>query len=329
MSDKLVDIEDHGTKTKHCSEQGQDEESMLAGAAADEISPGSVPRRKGIGDNIEQKFLGTYTVSDAELRLDRASPGETEPNKKRSSYSVIRDVIIVGKIGAGKSTLMDHIAKHAKAMEPTAKIHKSDHFTRVETKSHDLRLYEVDTPYSVSKRPKDALKAYYINKLKEMKQNGLQNEVNLIMLVFGHGHFTREEQEILGTLLSSLSSKAHEHCALIITRCEMLSTENRVTEKQIYASRRESRPIVEKAKMDTYCVGFPNLSNVREEFQEYYQKTIEQDQKEIWDLIEGCKAVISQEMLFGEDYRAIAVRGDHDQSHLSFFEKLSLKCSIL
>ena len=225
-------------------------------------------------------------ITAIEEFLSKGQPNNSIPNKERN-------VVILGRVGAGKATLGNTIAGH-KMFELSDPIASTTRGAR--DKNNDSKTVTVNgVTYQLS---------IYL-----LDIYGLQNEtkltydiesmpgVNLILFVTMYGRFTPEEGEYLKSVLKRLNASAKKISALVVTGCEDLTEEARDEEIAHFLQSESTRDIADFVKKGILTVGFPDLSYIQENFRETYAKSIEKDKQNLWDVLETCEVPQSPQNL--------------------------------
>ena len=225
-------------------------------------------------------------VTAIEEFLSKGQPNNSIPNKERN-------VVILGRVGAGKATLGNTIAGH-KMFELSDPIASTTRGAR--DKNNDSKTVTVNgVTYQLS---------IYL-----LDIYGLQNEtkltydiesmpdVNLLLFVSMYGRFTSEEGKYLKSVIRKLNVSAKEISALAITGCENLTEEARDEAIADLMQSESTQEIADFMTKGIFMVGFPDLSYIQKNFRETFAKSIEKDKQKLWEVLETCEVPQSSQKL--------------------------------
>ena len=190
-----------------------------------------------------------------------------------------RNVVILGKVGSGKKTLVNHIlgADVFKRGSAVGASNVCVHWTGEQWKGDTLyRILTVDTEgiQTVFSNPLPPIKKYFQN-------------INLIIFVIANGRYTDESHSSLVQAVNSLHQRAKQFSALVITHCEDLADVERkaIIDEFIHDTR--TYQVTAFIGKGTHTVGFPNPS--KQNLKVLYESGIAEDEKTIRKLVDESK----------------------------------------
>ena len=205
----------------------------------------------------------------------------------------IRTVLVVGKTGAGKSTVANKIlGREAFNVKNVA----SSVTSEVEAKCSLVYDRFSNTRYKF--RVIDTLGAFdtnlkndaVITKIKEFFQNDSPDGVNLVLFVFRKARFTQEERQTFDYIIKNFKKEISNYSALVLTHCDGGSDAANQQFRQSFED--EVNDIADFMKKGIYMVGFPDLSNMRPRIKEAMEGDIKEHakmlQKEVMKANKKC-----------------------------------------
>ena len=216
--------------------------------------------------------------------------------KGQASNSILkkeRNVVILGRVGAGKATLGNIIAGHTmfELSDPIASTTRGSRDKNNDSKTvtvngvnYQLSIYLLDI-YGLQNEIK---LAYDIESMPD---------VNLILFVSMYGRFTPEEGEYLKSVIKRLTVTAKDISALVITGCEDLTWEARDEAIADLMQSESTQEIADFMTKGILTVGFPDLSCIQKNFSETYAESIEKDKQKLWEVLENCEVSQSPQNL--------------------------------
>lgn len=206
-----------------------------------------------------------------------------------------RNVLIVGKTGGGKSTIANRILVSADDENQPFKV--SDEV---------LSSTECDTVMKSASLPSDNGRTVYhvnvidtvglfdtrgiknvttLNKMRKFFRENVHEGVHLIIFVFKVGRWTEQEQEVMDVIVKHFKNDIKEVSALVLTGCEQFTEAKRSKTINEFKSRPELKRIPELMQRGIYTVGFPNFSELSEDFIRSYESVVKKDQEKLRSLV--------------------------------------------
>lgn len=205
-----------------------------------------------------------------------------------------RCVLLLGKSGAGKSTVANHLVGHDPLSpdEPPFGVQNQvfasvtrevKHGTVEFMWENDLyRVTVVDTVglFDTKLCGNDLI---FDKIVKHIRRTNLR--IDLILFVMKLGRFTLEEKEVFSFIVARLRSAFAFVSALVVTGCETLTTTEREKLVQHFEVDSPSREIASQMGMGIYPVGFPPVESMEPLLQQAYIPCMVQDRDMLRELI--------------------------------------------
>ena len=152
------------------------------------------------------------------------------------STEFLRNIVVIGKTGCGKSTIANKILcldddHRVFEVRPsyqavTTDINNAMHNVRIGSSIYRINMIDTigfsDTRLSGAKSD-DAI----MKEIKREMQDRAPEGVNLLMFVFKHGRFTNEERVVFDKIQKNFSTLINHISLLVITNCDQLSKEGK------------------------------------------------------------------------------------------------------
>lgn len=224
-----------------------------------------------------------------------------------------RNVVVLGKTGAGKSTVANKISGQQEfevknvASSVTAEVKA----VRCTFSDNDNRIqYHVKTIDTMgvfdTKRKNDDVMA----EIKKFFLTEAPEGVNLVLFVFRKGRFTEEEKRTFEFITKNFQEQISDFSALVITACEDSNEQARA--EFLYSFRQEAGDVASFMKKGIYMVGFPDVSRLKPRV----RRALEEDMEDEIQMLRRIVMDADQKCLGKEMFQ------------LSFWEKLR-QCVIL
>lgn len=213
-----------------------------------------------------------------------------------------RNIVVLGKTGAGKSTVCNHIAgRYAfPVADSAASVTMTTNHAEVVFQEPDNIEYHFKVIDTVGvfdhKRTNNAV----IKDIKKYFRNKIPEGLSLFVFVFKQGRFTPEEKATFDFLISNFKEHISPISALIITNCEQKSAASRQRIVEDFRTHEQTRNIAQFMKKGVYCVGFPQIDELDEEMQPIMEKRSKKDEKILRELAYSCGDMRLSRELFEE-----------------------------
>lgn len=220
--------------------------------------------------------------------------------------TAVRNIIVVGRSGAGKSTVANHIlgadaTQGFKVMaSPEGVTEIPDMFTS--EFRHEEVLYKftvIDTVglfdnkhlnnKEVMKKTKEAIKRFV-------------DSVHLIVFVIRESRFTPEEKKAFDLVHRDFSKDIDPLSYLVITGCEGRDKTKIVDE---YKKNAQTCDVLGHMKKGVIAVGFPNLNDLEEGLKQYYESSIKKDALELRKIAVESKEMYLKHELYSDSWCVI------------------------
>ena len=230
-----------------------------------------------------------------------------------------RNIIVLGKIGCGKSTLANKIicVKEEKK-EPFKVLQSYQAVTReIEGAIEHVKIGEqvyvinmIDTigfgdPGTKDKDTVDAIKKHM--------QSRAPEGINLVIFVFRNGRFSVEEKHVFRTITCNFKEYIKEMSCLVITGCDGLNKGARNSLVEDFKADDLTKEFAKIMTRGIYTVALPKLSNLSERAKDAAIEDMKDDMVPIHNAIADASQIYLHEEIQQE----------------SFWKKLFHKCTIL
>jgi energy-coupling factor transporter ATP-binding protein EcfA2 len=201
-----------------------------------------------------------------------------------------RHVVLLGKSGAGKSTVGNHLTgipggfKTGSALRGvTDSISHMDVVRGYEGRRLKINVTDTIGLFDIKKRNREIMRKIRTN-FRDYCTTGL----NVILFVFKKARFTVEEGRVFDLILNYCSEEASKMSALVITDCEAMGAGKRAQYVEDFKSDELTRRIANFMQLGIYPVGFPDIdsdSYMSEALQEAFRSGIEEDTQTLLKLL--------------------------------------------
>ena len=211
-----------------------------------------------------------------------------------------RGVVIIGKAGAGKSTVANTIVNKSrfKVLTSFESCTKECEHCIWETTDEAGQFYRMrvmdtvglfDTHELTDKATIAALKKYM--------QDYFPDGINLIIFVLKVNRFTHEENAVFEFIRKNFCDDISVMSALAITHCENMDEDARCALITEFRDNEVTKPIAEFMKAGIFTVGFPSCTKFPPGVKSYYEDIIAKDKKKLQNLaMISSKARLSKEL---------------------------------
>ena len=209
-----------------------------------------------------------------------------------------RNVLIIGKTGAGKSTLANKIiGKNVFGGSVGSCTSVNSHYDAVIVDERNRKEYTVriiDTIGFEDTGSKDRTKKsneQIIESVKRYFQTIAPEGLHLIIFVYRKGRFTQEEKKVFEFTTEIFEANIKPLSALVITQCDNETDEAR---KEIISNFREdplTRGIANLMGKGIYAVGFADLEKTLPILRPFYQELSDKYATTLRRLIYSCERI--------------------------------------
>ena len=212
--------------------------------------------------------------------------------------SANRSVVVVGKTGAGKSTVANKVLGQKKfdvgnfASSVTSTVHAGCHPFYDQSSRTLYNFKVIDTLGFFDTKLKNG---DVITKIKAFFQNECPEGVNLVLFVFRKGRFTAEERRTFDYIIKNFSNQISDFSALVLTFCDGQS--DAANQQFLGSFKSEARNIADFMKKGIHIVGFPDVSNMRPRIREAMEEDIKEQTEMLQKIVmEADKRCLGKEM---------------------------------
>ena len=214
-----------------------------------------------------------------------------------------RGVMVVGKTGAGKSTVSNAVVRS----DDRFTVSGSASSCTSECKHCDVEVTEGNTFYKM--KVMDTVGLFdtgpttndeTIIALKKYVQEHFVDGMNLIIFVLREGRFTPEEKKSFDFIRNKFGENVSAMSALVITNCDNKDEKGRSEVVEEFKTNALTKPTAEFMKSGIYAVGFPpkkDYTSLPYSVKAYYEQSITKDQEKLWGLVkQSSKARLNKEL---------------------------------
>lgn len=201
-----------------------------------------------------------------------------------------RNIVVLGKTGAGKSTVANHVAGQnlfEVSDSPASVTMRTNHEEIIFRGSHGVE-YNFKVIDTVGVFDHKKTNAAVIKDIKKYFRDKVQEGLSLILFVFKQGRFTPEEKAAFDFIIGHFKEHISQISALVITNCEQKSPAHRQRIVEEFRTHEQTKEIAQFMKKGIFCVGFPQIDEIDEEMRPSLEKRIKKDDEILHDLVYGC-----------------------------------------
>ena len=206
-----------------------------------------------------------------------------------------RCVLLLGKSGAGKSTIANQLAGYnplssdlppffvpERVLQASATHDVKNARIKFQHENIEYRVTVVDTVGIIQTKITGCDSVF--SKVKEYFNSHIKR-INLVLIVFRKGCMTAEEQEVFSVIRCGFDQDISSISALAVTHCENDDAEARTALVEEFVSDKATRQIAAQMKMGIYPVGFPPVKSMNPILQHVYLPQMEEDRSTLQNLI--------------------------------------------
>ena len=211
-----------------------------------------------------------------------------------------RNVVVVGKTGAGKSTVANKIlglekfeVKNIATSTTTQVAARCSSFH--DSSSRTQYNFTVIDTVGLFDTKKSTSNIDVMTKIKNFFQNESPKGINLVLFVSRKGRLTDEERHTFKYIIDNFSRQISDFSALIFTCCDGQSD---AANQEFRASfEREASRVANFMKKGIYMVGFPDISNMKPRMKEAMEEEIKEQAEMLRKVVmEADKRCLGREM---------------------------------
>ena len=228
--------------------------------------------------------------------------GNSEIVTTSSATVIDRFVLVVGKSGAGKSTVANKILDPPEGppfnvsndVLPSDTAETKSAKALLETDHGKYQVQVIDTQGFFDTRNVSNEKV--ISGIKKYIIEEIPSGLNLILFVFKHGRWTDEEQKMYDYVTRNFVEEISSISALVITGCENITDEER--EKNVNEFKSRCPAVNAFMTKGILAVGFPDISKLKENLRQLCEEEQKDDQKQLRRLVYSCDNKILTKDIF-------------------------------
>ena len=188
-----------------------------------------------------------------------------------------RNVVVVGKSGAGKSTVankvlgLENFSVKNVASSVTSEVEArcSTFYDQSSRTRYNFKIIDTVGVFDTKHKNDDVM-----TKIKTFFQNDSPEGINLVLFVSRKGRFTDEEKHTFNYIIGNFSDQISDFSALVLTCCDAQS--DAANQEFLASFQREARDIVTFMRKGVHMVGFPEVSNMIPRMKEAMEEEIKE-----------------------------------------------------
>ena len=214
-----------------------------------------------------------------------------------------RNVVVLGKTGAGKSTVANKIVGKevfTVAKESVASVTKEPSSKEAKVTVDDIQYYikAIDTVGLFDTG--NTSHAAIFRQAKTFFRDKVPEGISLVLFVFKEGRFTKEENVTFQSLIDNFGKeRISDISALIVTCCENMDSHARSAYVKELEEDPLTKPITSFMRKGIYTVGFPDVEKAGARLKPIYEDSAKEDAEVLRKLIQDCEdpMILSKELL--------------------------------
>ena len=210
-----------------------------------------------------------------------------------------RNIIVVGKTGSGKSTLANKIICQDGTFNIGDEFHAVTDQVKsvIETVDIEGKQYLINMIDTVGLRDTGKSDNEVMKEIKKELRARAPEGLNLIIFVFKHGRFTREEIKVFKKISENFTEVIRDFSLLVLTNCDRKSKRAR----EDIVKRFKEDPLTEKfgamMRKGIHCVGLPDVKDLNEQEMPAAMEEMKEDMIPIHKTIAEAKEMHLQEQI--------------------------------
>ena len=211
-----------------------------------------------------------------------------------------RNILVIGKTGAGKSTVANKIIGQnlfttSESLESRTSVNSHRDVVVVdERNNNEYSIRMIDTIGFEDTGNEDRDKTSneeIIESVKRYFQTYTPEGLHLIIFVYRKGRFTQEEKKVFDFIVEKFEADIKPLSALVITYCDNETDKAREEIISNFQENRLTRRIANLMGKGIYAVGFPDLENTLALFRPLYMELSDKYVTTLRQLIYSCERI--------------------------------------
>lgn len=207
------------------------------------------------------------------------------PSDSIIEHQVVRNILIVGKTGVGKSTIANKLLGESmltvsSSLQGVTRPVDSKDIMNV---NRDGIIYNIKLIDTVGVEDREFCHQQFFDNMRNFLQKA-PNGIHLVLFVFKNGRLTDEDKKAFKTITSKFGHRILNVLAIVVTCCEGLDEDARAATVEEY--KKWTTCVVKKG---IFTVGFPNPDTTAQHLQPHYEKSMRVDVEQLQALVSSCK----------------------------------------
>ena len=267
--------------------------------------PATISKDIGYGTCMAQESqrrdsARTAFMTDVDTRTVRKDIGCAASLQNDPQEPQYRNIVIVGKIGAGKATIANQILGENKftvfpRVQSVTKLVDTRAVYNEKSESEPREKGARAIPFRYNIQVIDTVGVLYTmtrEKITEHIETFLSRcpeGIHLVIFVFKNDRFGKQDEEAFSVFMNcKFADCLSEISALFITCCEALDPTTQQEIRDDFRSNDRLKQISGFMKKGIYTVGFPNIEAIKEELRCFCEEGMKADRKKLMDLVAEC-----------------------------------------
>ena len=251
-------------------------------------------------------YLSAFVHSLVGSHCVYRQPTTVIPFRDMASRVNPRNVCVIGKSGAGKSTVANKLIgeegfRVASCLEQGTIVISHNQVT-FEHRGKLYRMTVIDTPGLFNQRLQNE---DTIANIKKFLGHLFSGGISLVLFVFSKGRFTVEEQACLELSISYFRRDVSSIAALVVTNCDNMNAASRANYVDAFRSNQYTAAITAFMGKGIFTVGFPDTRDMEEDEILFASRRINADAAKLRDLVCSCGEMRLGKQLFKVEWYEI------------------------
>lgn len=205
----------------------------------------------------------------------------------------VRNVLILGKAGVGKSTVANQILgsqvfQISTPVDSVTRQFRSNIVTGHAGKNDTM--YNIKLIDTVGQTNSFSIE-HIVDDMKHFLER-FPAGIHLILFVSKNARFTNEDCKAFNFIIKMFGDSIADISALVVTCCEGLHEKAREGLVKEFYEKENTKDITCAMKKGVFTVGFPTVDTVKLELQPIYKESAKKDEEKLRLLVDGCGLMI-------------------------------------